>query len=67
MDAETLDRIVEKIIALQEGRLSRPEIVELFQELYDKDLIGDLPQAYNKFGMKLIDEGLVKVPERWLQ
>ena len=57
----------EQMIALEQGELNEDEIIALFQELVDNDMVWKLQGAYGRMAMALIDRGLVKVPERMLQ
>lgn len=62
MKLDTLDRI----IAFEQGELNAHEIVLLFQDLVNSGLAWELQGNYGRMTMELIDQGIVKVPERML-
>ena len=47
----------DRIIAYEQGELDDEEIVELFQDLIDSGLIGQLQGHYGRVARDLIDSG----------
>jgi hypothetical protein len=51
--------IVEQIINFESGRLTKDEIVEMFQDLIDTDTLQHLQGSYHRIAAELIEAGLI--------
>ena len=50
---------IDKIIAYEQGELSRDETIEFFQELVDSGLVWTLQGHYGRTAQHLIDAGYI--------
>jgi hypothetical protein len=55
---------VDAIIAFEEGQLNDKQVVELFQHLVDSGEVWGMQGFYGRTAMDLIEQGLVKPPEK---
>ena len=58
-----MDNLTTRLIAYEEGELTREEIIALFQELIDSGLAWRLQGSYGRTARILLDKGLCKVKE----
>lgn len=49
--------LVGKIIEFEEGDMEKEDIIELFQELIDKDVAWSLQGMYGRMATRLIEQG----------
>lgn len=66
MAIEIVQELADKLTAFEQGQLTSPEVVTLFQELVDSGLAWELQGSYGRAAMELIEQGYVKIPERMI-
>jgi hypothetical protein len=59
-------RLVDQLIAYEEGQITEDEEIALFQHLIDTGTCWRLEGHYHRVGATLIEAGLIKRPE-WAQ
>jgi hypothetical protein len=57
-------RLVDQLIAYEEGQLTEDEEIALFQHLVDTGTCWHLEGHYHRVAATLIEAGLIKPPER---
>jgi hypothetical protein len=53
---------IDKIMAFEEGNLSRKDTIQLFQELLESGLVWQLQGFYGRMARDLIQAGLIAQP-----
>jgi hypothetical protein len=52
--------LLNKILAYENGQMTEPEIIEMYQQLLDTDLIVAMQGHYQRYAAILIEDGLIK-------
>ena len=60
-------RLVDQLIAYEEGQMAEDEQIALFQHLIDTGTCWHMDGHYHRVGATLIEAGLIKPPEQAIE